>query len=159
MSTATNNSTESRYINYHSIGIGYVNRVRMVKPKKGQPSLWCYISALHGEYNEQRGIKPDSTLLDLNICGEKARQIIERLSPYCDAKRSIKVCFKTGDTKPEIFTYQNDTKYNKKGDVGVVTKGRLLQITRAWVDGEEQDLSDILGYSSEDHFDDEQKTA
>ena len=44
--------------------------------------------------------------------------------------------FKLGDTYPELFVYDKDSDYHKVGDPGVMIKGRLLKIVKAWVDGE-----------------------
>ncbi|MEX2338943.1 MAG: DUF3577 domain-containing protein, partial [Aquisalimonadaceae bacterium] len=41
-------STMSQYFDLHIQGIGYVNRVRTVSPRKGQPFVACDIVALHG---------------------------------------------------------------------------------------------------------------
>ncbi|MEX1064634.1 MAG: DUF3577 domain-containing protein, partial [Aquisalimonadaceae bacterium] len=38
----------SQYFDLHIQGIGYVNRVRTVSPRKGQPFVACDIVALHG---------------------------------------------------------------------------------------------------------------
>ena len=39
----------SHYFNLHISGLGYLNRIREVTPKKGDPFLCCDIAALRGE--------------------------------------------------------------------------------------------------------------
>ena len=43
--------------------------------------------------------------------------------------------FKLGDIYPEVFVFEKDVGNRKKGETGVMIKGRLLKITNAWVDG------------------------
>ena len=53
--------SESKFYDLHVTGLGYLNRVRMVKPNKGETFLACSISALRGEWNKDGSIKPEST--------------------------------------------------------------------------------------------------
>ena len=41
-------STEKSYFDLHITGLGYLNRIREVKPKKGDAFLACDIAALNG---------------------------------------------------------------------------------------------------------------
>ena len=51
MTTQTQqNSTQ--YFNLHTHGVGYLNDIREVKPKKGNPFWACRIAALVGDTNE-----------------------------------------------------------------------------------------------------------
>lgn len=38
--------SEKTYFNLYTSGLGYVNRVRTVTPKRGEPFLCCDIAAL-----------------------------------------------------------------------------------------------------------------
>ncbi|VEA09313.1 Periplasmic protein TonB [Salmonella enterica subsp. enterica serovar Sanjuan] len=40
---------EKTYFNLYTSGLGYVNRVRTVTPKRGEPFLCCDIAALCGQ--------------------------------------------------------------------------------------------------------------
>lgn len=129
-------SIVSKFYDLHTTGLGYVNRVRMVKPKKGDQFIACSISALRGEWKSDGSVKPDYTKYDVRVYGQDAIKAIEFLKPFGDAKRKVMIQFKLGDTYPELFVYDKDTDYHKKGDHGVMIKGRLLKIAKAWVDGE-----------------------
>ena len=129
-------STVSKFYDLHTTGLGYLNRVRMVKPRKGDAFLACSISALRGEWKSDGSIKPDYTRYDVRVYGQDAIKAIEVLKPFGDEKRKVLIQFKLGDTYPDLFVYEKDTDYHKKGDPGVMIKGRLLKIANAWVDGE-----------------------
>lgn len=132
--------SESKYYDLHVTGLGYLNRVRMVKPKKGDVFIACSISALRGEWNKDGSIKPESTKFDVRVYGQGAIDAIEALKPFGDEQRKILIQFKLGDIYPEVFTYEKDGRFNKKGDTGVMIKGRLLKIMNAWVDGSPVEL-------------------
>lgn len=149
--------SQSKYFDLHVAGIGYLNRVRMVKPKKGDEFMACSISALRGEYNKDGSIKPDSTKFDVRVSGSDAIKIIELLGPFNDKNRKIMIQFKLGDIYGETFVYEKDTDYVKKGDVGMMIKGRLLKIYRAWINNEPADLSSVYPESSNEHQDDAQQ--
>lgn len=127
--------SESKFYDLHVTGLGYLNRVRMVKPNKGETFLACSISALRGEWNKDGSIKPESTKFDVRVYGQDAINAIEVLKPHGDEKRKVMIQFKLGDIYPEVFVYEKDVGTRKKGDTGVMIKGRLLKITNAWVDG------------------------
>jgi len=127
--------SESKFYDLHVTGLGYLNRVRLVKPRKGDEFLACSISALRGEWSADGSIKPDYTRFDVRVYGQEAIKAIEMLKPHGDEKRKIMIQFKLGDVYPEVFSYEKDTQYHKKGDTGVMIKGRLLKIAKAWVDG------------------------
>ena len=48
MSESSQPSSPSSFFNLHVEGVGYLNRVRTVKPKKGQEFLACTVAALRG---------------------------------------------------------------------------------------------------------------
>ena len=127
--------SESKFYDLHVTGLGYLNRVRMVKPNKGETFLACSISALRGEWNKDGSIKPESTKFDVRVYGQDAIKAIEILKLHGDEKRKVMIQFKLGDIYPEVFVYEKDVGTRKKGDTGVMIKGRLLKITNAWVDG------------------------
>jgi hypothetical protein len=130
-------TTESKFFDLHVQGIGYLNRIRLVKPPKSEAFFAVSISALRGEWKADGSVKPESTKFDVRVYGQDAIDAIEVLKPFGDANRKIMVRFKLGDIYPEVFTYAKDLGNFKKGDTGVMIKGRLLQLTHAWVDGDQ----------------------
>lgn len=42
-------TTQAQFFNLHTRGIGYLNRVREVTAKKGNPFMACTIAALRGD--------------------------------------------------------------------------------------------------------------
>ena len=72
--------SESKFYDLHVTGLGYLNRVRLVKPSKGDSFLACSISALRGEWNKDGSIKPESTKFDVRVYGQDAIKAIEALN-------------------------------------------------------------------------------
>ena len=123
--------TQPQYFDLHTSGIGYMSRLRLVQPdkSKGQkfkPFWSVSISAICGEENDVKYVK-----FDLNIKGDQAKQAMDVLKPYLidDEGKSLDnkvlVGFRLGDAIPEIYT---------------VTKGRLLKLTSAKVNGQVVEL-------------------
>lgn len=127
-------SNESKFFDLHATGIGYLNRVRTVTPRKGDPFLACSVSALRGEWKKDGSVKPETTRFDLRVYGRDAITAVELLQSHCADKRKVMIQFKLGDFYGEMFQYEKDTEFAKKGDTGFMIKGRLLQINKAWVD-------------------------
>ena len=48
MSESSQASSPSSFFNLHVEGVGYLNRVRTIKPKKGQEFLDCTVAAMRG---------------------------------------------------------------------------------------------------------------
>ena len=48
MAHANQYQEATTYFNLHTVGIGYLNRVREVQVRRGQPFMACDIAALHG---------------------------------------------------------------------------------------------------------------
>jgi Protein of unknown function (DUF3577) len=116
------------FFDLHVNGVGYLNRIREVKPRKGQPFLACSVSALRGDASDL-----EYTKFDLRVTGAEARRIVAMLKPEVDGKKPVVIGFRIGDIYPELFTYERG---EKAGQQGVAIKGRLLKIGFAKVDGE-----------------------
>ena len=116
-----------KFFDLHVTGLGYLNRVREVSVKRGQPFLAVDISALHGSADNV-----EYTRFDCKVSGSEAHNVIRTLMPDIEAEKSVLVGFKLGDLYPETFTYQNG---ERKGQTGVSLKARLLRISWAKVDG------------------------
>ena len=120
------------YFNLHAEGCGYLNRVRVVRPEKGSPYVACTIAAKHGDTTN-----PATTKFDCRVSGNRAQAIVQQLEAAVNAEKKVFLGFRIGDFVPEVFVYQNGV---RKGETGVVNKGRLLQVTFVKVDGQPFEL-------------------
>jgi len=128
---------EVKYFDLTTEGVGYLNRVRIVTPKKATHYLACTIKALCGpaddvEYRE----------CDLIVVGSQARLVVEQLEPAVAAQKRVIVGFRFGDAAPNAY----DVKSRDNPDVveqRLCIKGRLLQITFAKIDGEMVDIPKV----------------
>ena len=132
MSEQSQASSQSSFFNLHVEGVGYLNRVRTVKPKKGQDFLACTVSAMRGS-TDSIGY----TKFDCKVSGADAQMIVKRLESEVAAEKSVIIGFRIADIYPEMFTFERG---EKKGQTGVSIKGRLLRIKFAKVNGEAIDL-------------------
>jgi hypothetical protein len=128
-SPATN---QSSFFNLHVEGVGYLNRVRTIKPKKGQEFIACTVSAMRGSTDDI-----GYTKFDCRVSGAEAQKIVKRLEPDVAAEKTVLIGFKIADIYPELFTFE---KGEKKGQPGVSIKGRLLRVKFAKVNGEAIEL-------------------
>lgn len=122
-------NTERSYFDLHTRGIGYVNRLRTITPKKSNPFMACTIAALHGETSA-----PEYTYIDVRVYNDKACELLERCQEALGNKQKVLIGFTVGDIYPESFTYE---KGEKKGQTGCSIKGRLIRISLIKIDGHE----------------------
>jgi uncharacterized protein DUF3577 len=132
-------TSQSSYFNLLVEGVGYLNRVRTVKPKKGQEFLACTVSAMRGSTDDI-----GYTRFDCKVSGAEAQKIVRRLEPDVAAEKAVLIGFRIADIYPELFTFE---KGDKKGQPGVSIKGRLLRVKFAKVNGEAFDLPQPAGSS------------
>lgn len=132
MSESTQASTQPSYFNLHVEGVGYLNRVRTVKPKKGQEFLACTVAALRGSDSDV-----SYTKFDCRVSGADAQAIVKRLEDDVAAEKAVIIGFRIADIYPEMFTFE---KGDRKGQPGVSIKGRLLRIKFAKVNGKSVDV-------------------
>ena len=118
---------QKSHFDLHVAGIGYLNRIREVKPRKGSPFHACSINALRGEAGA-----PEYTRFDLIIRGGRAEQRVLSLRDAVERQQKVIVAFKLGDIYPDLFTYESG---ERKGQSGVAIKGRLLQVNATSIDG------------------------
>ena len=123
---------QSAYFNLHVEGVGYLNRVRTVTPKKGQEFLACTVSAMRGSTADL-----GYTKFDCRVSGAEAQKIVKSLELDVADEKPVLIGFRIGDIYPETFTYENG---DRKGQQGVSIKGRLLRVKFAKVNGEAIDL-------------------
>jgi len=124
------NSTQAKtkYFDLHTRGIGYVSRIREVKPKKGAPFLACTIAALTGSSDSV-----DYRYIDTTVVGKDAIHLIKRCQDAVESNRQVLVSFNIGDLWVDPFVYSQG---EKKGTTWFSLKGRLLAIDWIKVDGE-----------------------
>jgi predicted Zn-dependent protease len=120
---------QSKFFDLHTKGIGYLSRIREVKPKKGDSFWACSIGALRGSSD-----KPEYTYFDCRISGAEANKLIRRCVEAVDADKKVLIGFTVGDIYTETFTFE---KGEKKGQTGASLKGRLLYVSFIKVDGKE----------------------
>jgi hypothetical protein len=72
MSESTQAVSQPSYFNLHVEGVGYLNRVRTVKPKKGQEFLACTVAALRGSDSDV-----SYTKFDCRVSGADAQAIVK----------------------------------------------------------------------------------
>lgn len=124
-----NTQTTDKYFDLHTIGIGYLNRARIVAVKRGAPFLAVDINAMHGAAEDVQ-----HTRFDCRVAGTEAQALIREFMPAIEADKKVLVGFKLGDLYAETFTYQSG---EKQGQTGVSLKARLLRITWAKIDGQD----------------------
>ena len=132
MSESTQAVSQPSYFNLHVEGVGYLNRVRTVKPKKGQEFLACTVAALRGSDSDV-----SYTKFDCRVSGADAQAIVKRLENDVAADKAVIIGFRIADIYPEMFTFE---KGDRKGQPGVSIKGRLLRIKFAKVNGKSIDV-------------------
>ena len=132
MSKQAEATHQSSFFNLHVEGVGYLNRVRRVKPKKGQEFLACTVSAMRGSTDDIAYTK-----FDCKVSGAEAQKIVKLLEADVAAEKTVIIGFKIADIYPEMFTFE---KGDRKGQPGVSIKGRLLRIKFAKVNGEPIDV-------------------
>jgi hypothetical protein len=122
---------ERKFFDLHTNGIGYVNRIREVRPeagRQGKPFLACTIMALRGAKES-----PAYTRFDVRVVGSKAQELIRQCEQAEQAGAKVLVNFRIGDPYGEIFTHE---KGQKAGEEDVSIKGRLLFLNWVKVDQE-----------------------
>ena len=121
-------STDKSYFDLHITGLGYLNRIREVKPKKGDAFLACDIAALNGPSDEVSYVR-----FDTRVSGTEAQHLVRRCIQAVDAEKKVMIGFRLGDLWADIFTY---SKGKNAGNPGVSLKARLLFVSWIKVDGQ-----------------------
>ncbi|MFY9327765.1 MAG: DUF3577 domain-containing protein [Georgfuchsia sp.] len=92
------NEVQSAFFDLRVESVGYLNRVRTVKPKNGEAFLACTVSAMRGAAGQV-----GYTKFDCRVSGSEAKEIVKLLEPDVAAKKSVIVGFKLGDIYLEVF--------------------------------------------------------
>tara|TARA_R110002167_G_scaffold790_6_gene3422 strand:+ start:1964 stop:2494 length:531 start_codon:yes stop_codon:yes gene_type:complete len=123
-----NPSSDKSYFDLHITGLGYLNRIREVTPRKGDAFLACDIAALNGPSDA-----PEYRRFDVRVSGSEAQHLIRRCQQAVDAERKVLIGFRLGDLWTDTFTYN---KGKRAGEQGVSLKARLLFVSWIKVDGQ-----------------------
>ena len=115
------------YFNLHTVGIGYLNRVREVQVRRGQPFMACDIAALHGATDAV-----EYTRFDCKVAGGEAERLIRLYMDAVKAEKKVLLSFRIGDLWIDPFLYE---KGERQGQPGASLKGRLLFIDWIKVNG------------------------
>ena len=122
------NNESSKYFDLHTIGIGYLNRIREVTPKEGTPFLSVTIAALRGSVDNAQ-----YTHFECHVSGKQAQQLVRQLKPAVEGNSKVLVGFTLSDLFAESFTFKSG---DKAGETGISLKARLLRVAWAKVDGQ-----------------------
>ncbi|WP_016969128.1 STY4534 family ICE replication protein [Pseudomonas tolaasii] len=126
---STSQTNEAKFFDLHTTGIGYLNRIREVKPRgKGKPFMAVTVAALRGSSDDT-----EYSYIDCNVVGAEAEKLIRRSQAAVEAGKKILVSFRIGDIWTDSFIYE---KGEKQGQPGASLKGRLLFIGWIKIDGE-----------------------
>ena len=130
MTTTASTATRPKksYFDLHIEGVGYVNRIREVTPKRGAPFLACEVAALVGPTDSV-----EYRRFDVRVSGTDAQHLIRRCEQAVKDEKKVLIGFRLGDLWTDIFKY---SKGPKEGETGVSLKARLLFISWIKVDGE-----------------------
>ena len=82
MSEQSQATSQSSFFNLHVEGVGYLNRVRTVKPKKGQEFLACNVAAMRGSTADL-----SYTKFDCKVSGAEAQKIVKMLEADVAAEK------------------------------------------------------------------------
>ena len=127
MAHANHSQEATTYFNLHTVGIGYLNRVREVQVRRGQPFMACDIAALHGATDAV-----EYTRFDCKVAGGEAECLIRLYMGAVKAEKKVLLSFRIGDLWIDPFLYEKGT---KQGQPGASLKGRLLFIDWIKVNG------------------------
>ena len=127
MAHANHSQEATTYFNLHTVGIGYLNRVREVQVRRGQPFMACDIAALHGATDAV-----EYTRFDCKVAGGEAERLIRLYMDAVNAEKKVLLSFRIGDLWIDPFLYE---KGDKQGQPGASLKGRLLFIDWIKVNG------------------------
>ena len=121
-------STDKQFFDLHITGVGYLNRVREVTPKRGNAFWACDIAALNGPSDDV-----SYTRFDCRVSGREAEKLVKKCEQAVNMKKKVLISFKLGDLWTDTFTY---SKGDRAGQTGVSLKARLLFISWIKIDGE-----------------------
>jgi hypothetical protein len=132
-SSPVSTSSDQTYYDLHIKGLGYLNRIREVPPKKGhrgETFLACTIAALNGPSNAV-----EYKYYDCKVAGSDAQHLVRRCMQAVNVEnRKVLIRFCLGDPWIHTFTYQQG--HAKEGKTGFSMKARLLKVDWIKIDGD-----------------------
>jgi len=138
-------SEKRDYFNLHVRGLGYLDRVREIRPKRGgKPFLAVDVTAIHGPADATQ-----RTRFQCIVRGREAERVVRAAARHLEAGRKVLAGFKLGDLYAELYRI---TSGERAGEQGVALKARLLAIHWVKVDGR-------LVYSAGERGQDERSAA
>src|SRR3546814_13557884 len=85
-------SHPTRLFSYLINCVGYLNRNRELKPKKGDAFLACYIAALNGPSDDVSYVR-----FDTRGSRSEAQHLVRRCIQAVDAEKKVMIGFRLGD--------------------------------------------------------------
>jgi hypothetical protein len=125
--TKTASSEKPKYFDLDINGIGYLNRIREVRPENGTPFLSVTIAALRGSADNVQ-----HTHFECVVVGEEAKSLVCKLIPAVEAGLKVLVGFKLSDLQADVFTFKQG---DRAGTTGISLKSRLLKFQWIKVEG------------------------
>ena len=100
------NQSNSQYFNLTADGVGFVNRIRKVQSKKGDPYFGCTIQASYGDSG-------DKCRFDVRVVGNEAKEAFqslvetypELLSAEVKEHPTVIISFRLGDLNPKMIEF------------------------------------------------------
>lgn len=105
---------DTHYFNLYTSGLGYLNRIREVTPKKANRS--CAATLPHCGRSQQRG----AHRFDCRVSGKEAQKLVRRCIDACEQKRKVLIQFRLGDLYADTFVY---SKGDHKGETACQPEG------------------------------------
>ena len=121
-------SSDVKYFDLHTTGIGYLSRVREVIPQDGKPFWSVTVAALRGSVDDAQ-----YTHFECGVSGKQAQEVVRRLQPAVEGKLKVLIGFTLSDLNAETFSFKRG---ERAGTTGINMKARLLRIAWAKVDGQ-----------------------
>lgn len=143
--TQSSHEDGNNYVDMHTIGLGYLSRVREVTVRKGKPFMSAFISGFHGEKGQQEG-GMTYVPFDVRASSEQAQEVLKTFVEQAnDRSKRVLVRFKIGDQYIDSYQVNNGP---RAGTTGFTMKGRLLFVSHVWVKTNETDGYE-LAYQAE----------
>ena len=100
------NQSNSQYFNLTADGVGFVNRIRKVQSKKGDPYFGCTIQASYGDSG-------DKCRFDVRVVGNEAKEAFQSLvetypdllSAEVKKHPTVMISFRLGDLNPKAIEF------------------------------------------------------
>lgn len=153
--TTVNASQEktSGFMNLHVMGritsgLSYINDIKV---KNG--NVLCRISAMRGEWDAVKQVRPDNTHYYVVSKNESVKAQLLQIKAHLDANpdmnNAVLAHFRIADVHQHLFQYNDDVKDAKgnvlfeEGENGCVLRGDLISLNHVKIDGVSFDFKDL----------------